>query len=82
MAVDTAPRYRTLADYLERSGDTQQGLARALNITQAQVSRFASGQAIPRAELAVRIATYCHIPVDSFTHAYLAYHAPRKRGVA
>lgn len=64
--------YASLADYLARSGDTQQGLADALGITQAQVSRLVHGMAVPRPVLARRIARYCNIPLDSFTRARLA----------
>jgi transcriptional regulator with XRE-family HTH domain len=66
------PRYRDLADYIERSGDSQQNLANALNTTPAWVSRVVRGLMVPRPEMAERLANYARIPLDSFTRAYLA----------
>jgi transcriptional regulator with XRE-family HTH domain len=64
--------YRHLADYLARSGDTQQELARRVGTTQAYISKLARGGAVPRPMLATRIAEYCHIPLDSFVRVRLA----------
>lgn len=66
------PRYRTLADYFARSGDTQVNLAHRFDTSQAHVSRITSGLAVPRPDLAIRIAQYCDIPVGSFALAYCA----------
>jgi len=66
------PRYQNLADYFARSGDTQVKLAHRFDTSQAAVSRYTSGHAVPRPDLALRIAHYCDIPVGSFALAYCA----------
>jgi transcriptional regulator with XRE-family HTH domain len=66
------PRYTTLADYFARSGDTQVKLARRFDTSQAHISRITSGRAVPRPDLAIRLAQYCDIPVGSFALAYCA----------
>jgi transcriptional regulator with XRE-family HTH domain len=66
------PRYQNIADYFARSGDTQVNLARRFDTSQAHISRITSGQAVPRPDLAIRIAQYCDIPVGSFALAYCA----------
>jgi transcriptional regulator with XRE-family HTH domain len=66
------PVYPDLATYLQKSGDSQGNIARTLGIKQAHVSRIADGQMVPRPALAVRIAGYCKIPLDSFMRTYLA----------
>ena len=66
-------RYRSLADYLKRSGESQAALARRLQIAQAMISRYASGESMPRPELCERIARACDFPVESFIHEYLEY---------
>lgn len=65
-------RYRNLVDYFARSGTTQVQLARTLHISQAQISRIASGVRIPRPALAYRLVMYCNIPIDSFAKSYYA----------
>lgn len=67
------PNFRT---YLTRSGDTQENVASKLGISQAQVSRILAGKVVPRPDVAIRLATYAQIPVDSFT-----WEAARQRGV-
>jgi transcriptional regulator with XRE-family HTH domain len=69
--------YPDLATYIEKTGDTQIEIARRVGTTQAYISRIASGRAVPRSLLAMRLATYAHIPLDSFTRVYLAKHAAR-----
>jgi transcriptional regulator with XRE-family HTH domain len=59
-------RYPTLAAYLAKSGDTQVGVARAVGTSQAHISRIAAGLTMPQPELAVDLAAYCRIPLDSF----------------
>jgi transcriptional regulator with XRE-family HTH domain len=66
------PRYENIADYFARSGDTQVKLARHFNTSQAHISRITSGVAVPRPDLAIRLAQYCDIPVGSFALAYCA----------
>jgi transcriptional regulator with XRE-family HTH domain len=70
-------RYQNLADYFARSGDTQVNLARRFDTSQAHVSRITSGLAVPRPDLALRIAQHCDIPIGSFALAYCA-----RRGTA
>lgn len=72
----SARRYRNLADYFTRSGDTQAQLAARLGVSQAQISRITSGFRVPRAALAFRLATYCNVPIESFVQSYYA-----KRGL-
>jgi transcriptional regulator with XRE-family HTH domain len=60
-------KYPNLRAYLAQSGDTQEQIARALGISQAQVSRILAGKVVPRPALAIRLASYAQIPVDSFT---------------
>jgi transcriptional regulator with XRE-family HTH domain len=64
--------YPNLAAYCAETGDTQAGIAAQVGTTQAHISRILRGEVIPRSELAVRIARYAHIPLDSFMRAYLA----------
>jgi transcriptional regulator with XRE-family HTH domain len=71
----TLVTYRDLADYIARSGDTQVNIARQVGTSQATVSKVAAGRVIPKPVLALRLATYCRIPLDSFTHAVLAKRA-------
>jgi len=70
-------RYPDLATYLERSGDTQEQIARRIGISQASVSRIKDGKSLPSADIAERLAAYAGIPLDSFYRVYLL-----KRGVA
>jgi transcriptional regulator with XRE-family HTH domain len=66
------PTYENIADYFARSGDTQVNLARRFKTSQAHISRITSGVAVPRPDLAIRLAQYCDIPVGSFALAYCA----------
>lgn len=61
------PKYPNLRAYLAATGDTQVTIARAMDITQAQVSRILAGKVVPRPELAIRLARYADIPIESFT---------------
>lgn len=67
-------RYRSLAEYLARSGETQAQLAARLGISQAHISRIRAGVANPRPKLAWRIADACDVPIESFTKMYFAHH--------
>ncbi len=51
------------------TGDTQEHVARALKISQAHVSRILAGKACPRPALALRLARYAQIPVESLLEA-------------
>ena len=65
-----APRrqqFTTLAAYLRGTETTQRAFARRLRVSQAFISRVASGEQVPEAALAIRIARAANIPLDSFT---------------
>jgi len=66
--------YPDIATYIEKTGDTQANIARQLTIEQAHLSRIVAGLIVPRPELAFRLASYCKIPLDSFTRVYLTRH--------
>jgi transcriptional regulator with XRE-family HTH domain len=72
-----APRYRSLADYIAATGDTQSNIARRVGTSQAHISRLVNGDRIPRALLALRLCAYAHIPLDSFTRIHLQKRARR-----
>lgn len=72
--------YPDLATYIAESGDTQEGVAEAVKASQAQVSRIAAGELVPRPALAMRLATYARIPLDSFIRVYLAKHPQTTKG--
>lgn len=74
-----AKRYPDLATYLEKTGTLQEAFAERVNATQAYISRVASGEIVPRPELAERIATEAHIPLDSFIKQHLIW--KRRQGV-
>jgi len=65
-------KYPNLRVYLLETGDTQTALAHALGVSQAQISRILAGQVVPRPALAIRLARYCQIPLESFTWAAAA----------
>lgn len=71
------PKYANLRAYMVATGDTQVNIAKAVGITQAQVSRILSGRVMPRPAVAIRLATYAQIPIDSFT-----WTVARQQGVA
>jgi transcriptional regulator with XRE-family HTH domain len=68
-ARNSHPKYPNLRAYMKMTGDTQDAIADALGISQAHISRILAGKTVPRAALAVRLAAYADIPVDSFTWA-------------
>lgn len=59
-------RYPDLATYLDRTGDTQVQIAKAVGTSQAHISRIAAGRTMPQPELAESLAAYAGIPLDSF----------------
>lgn len=65
-------RYPDLATYIAKTGDTQDHIAAAIGSTQAYVSRVAAGVMVPRPDMALKLATYADIPLESFTLVYLA----------
>jgi transcriptional regulator with XRE-family HTH domain len=72
--------YPDLATYIKESGDTQAAIAKAVQAKQAHISRIASGELVPRPALAARLASYAHIPLDSFIRVYLAKHQGTTKG--
>jgi hypothetical protein len=44
-------------------------------VTQAQISRILAGKVVPRPGLAIRLAAYARIPIESFT-----WEAARQKG--
>ena len=69
LSARKTPKYPNLRAYMKRTGETQETLAAALGISQAHISRILAGKAVPRTELAIRLADYADIPIDSFTWA-------------
>jgi transcriptional regulator with XRE-family HTH domain len=65
-------RYPDLASYIAATGDTQDHIAEKLGCAQAYVSRVATGRMVPRPEMALKLARYAHIPLDSFMLVYEA----------
>jgi len=61
----TTRRYDSLADYLDKTGQTQEALARALGISQSQISNYIAGRAMPRPALALRLAAHTGVSVES-----------------
>lgn len=68
--------YATLADYIAATGDTQVAMAEAVKASQPQISRIVNGTMVPRPALAVRLAEYANVPLDSFARLYLARQKP------
>lgn len=66
------PQYKDLADYIARTGDTQAHIAARCGTSQAVISRILTHGSVPRALLAMRLAEYAHIPLDSFTRTFVA----------
>lgn len=56
--------YTSLADYLERSGDTQERLAARLKMSQPTISRAKDGKG--SLKLLSRIAREIGVPLESF----------------
>lgn len=56
-------RYRTLADYFEQTGETQESLATTLRISRSYMSLLVSGDRQPALPLAVRIEELTGVPV-------------------
>lgn len=74
---DELPTYPNLASYIQQTGERQTRIAARCGTTQAHISRIAAGDVVPRSLLAARIASYCRIPLDSFTRVHLAKFAER-----
>jgi transcriptional regulator with XRE-family HTH domain len=68
-----AARYPDLKTYIAESGDTQQHIAQRVGTSQAHMSRIVAGRVVPRPLLAVRLAKYAGVPLESFLRARLAH---------
>ena len=58
-------KYRTLADYFEQTGATQESLATKLGVDRSYVSYLVAGKRQPALDLAVRISRLTGVPVES-----------------
>jgi predicted transcriptional regulator len=72
--------YRNLAEFLRLSGKTQGDVAVAAGVSQAAISRYllsqgGRGRRDMRLSVALRIAEYCRIPIESLVSA----DAPKRR---
>lgn len=66
--------YPDLATYCAETGDTQVNIAAQVGTSQSTISKVLHGEVVPRSRLALRLATYARIPLDSFQRAYLQKH--------
>lgn len=71
------PLYADLAAYCEATGDTQVNIAQQVGVSQSAISKVLHGDVVPRSQLALKLATYARIPLDSFQRVYLLKHAGR-----
>jgi transcriptional regulator with XRE-family HTH domain len=71
--------YPDLATYIRLTGDSQEHIAARVGTTQANISKIARGDAVPRSLLALALARYCRIPVDSFHRVAVARDVERRR---
>lgn len=71
------PLYPDLATYCAETGDTQVNIAAQVGTSQSAISKILHGDVVPRSRLALRLATYARIPLDSFQRVYLQTHAGR-----
>jgi transcriptional regulator with XRE-family HTH domain len=71
------PLYPDLAAYCEATGDTQVNIAAQVGVSQSAISKVLNGEVVPRTRVAVRLAAYARIPLDSFQRVYLLKHAGR-----
>lgn len=76
-ALVPAVLYPDLATYCEHTGDTQVNIAAQVGVSQSTISKVLHGDVVPRSRLALRLATYARIPLDSFQRVYLQKHAGR-----
>lgn len=60
------PKFRSLAEYLEKTGRTQQSLAERLGVHPSYVSMLASRERRPGLRLALKIEAETGVPVASF----------------
>jgi transcriptional regulator with XRE-family HTH domain len=72
-----ATLYPDLATYCAETGDTQVNIAAQVGVSQSTISKVLNGDVVPRSRLALRLATYARIPLDSFQRVYLQKHSAR-----
>jgi transcriptional regulator with XRE-family HTH domain len=58
-------KYLTLAEYFEKTGNTQDSLAAQLGVSRSYVSLLASGERQPALSLALRIEGLTGVPLSS-----------------
>ena len=58
-------KYRSLADYLEQTEQTQRALADKLGVNESYISLIASRQRQPSLRLALRIEAMTGVPVSA-----------------
>jgi transcriptional regulator with XRE-family HTH domain len=68
------PSFPDLATYIQKTGDTQEHIATEVGVSQAYLSRIVAGRVVPRPTIALALATYAKIPIESFTLLYLQQH--------
>jgi transcriptional regulator with XRE-family HTH domain len=62
--------YPNLAEFLKHSGKTQADVAEAAGVSQAAISRYrAGGRRGMRLSVALKIAAFCNIPIESLIQA-------------
>jgi transcriptional regulator with XRE-family HTH domain len=62
-------RYRSLVEYFEHSGDTQQALAARIGTSQAQISLWTRGLSLPRLDRALRLERITGVPLKKILKA-------------
>jgi transcriptional regulator with XRE-family HTH domain len=72
-------RYQSLAEFITRTGTPQTLIAARVGTSQANISRIAAGESIPKPALAERIAKKIRIPIESFARVYYARYRARRR---
>lgn len=58
-------KYRTLTEYLDKTGTTQAELAARVGVTQAAISKIASGVQPAGGGLALRLADETGVPIEA-----------------
>ena len=64
--------YPDLVTYIRDSGDTQVNIAARVGVKQPSISRIVRGRGLPTPMLAMALAEYANIPLDSFVRVYVA----------
>jgi len=64
-------RFPTLAAYIAGTGVAQATIAREVGTSQANISRIARGDLVPRPRLAARLAAFAKIPLEWFVRVRL-----------